>query len=180
MPGGRLAPLISIVLLLALALPALAASPKEVFAAIHDRVAVSLGADWANDSFARILADAAAMDEKSKAVAALVGKMLKDGGVTDSLDLSFSRAALPLDNVHIRVLRFADVEKATTFFKQKFQEHADFNTVGTGAEVIGKKLGKRARLVGTACVSVFKLTRDDDATLRFLDLAAAEVGKLDD
>jgi hypothetical protein len=172
---------IRVVLLLVICLGSMtpvadAATPKEIFVAIRKDIAKTLDQDWANDAFTCILTDAQAMDAQSKAVAALLGKTLRDAGVVESLELSFSRTKLPLDNFSIKILWFTDSAKAAEFFRKKYIEHADF-TVVNETEVIGKQLGKRARLIGPVSLSVFKFVRDDVATTKYLDLATTQVQK---
>lgn len=153
-----------------------AATPKETFATIRARVAQALGAEWSNDSFVCILAEAEAMDAKSKAVAGQIGKTLREGGVTNALDLSFARTKPLLDQIAIKIMWFGTADEAAEFFRKKYREHQDFSEIARN-EVVGKTLGKRARLVGTTCISVFKLTRDDESTAHHLALACEELQK---
>ena len=153
-----------------------AATPKDLFVTLREDLSKTLDEPWRPDSFTCILADAQAMDDKSKAVATLFWKTLPDIGVTDYSEIAFARSQLPLDSFTVKILWFTDAAKAAEFFRQKYRDHPDF-TVVSETEVIGKQLGKRARLIGPISLSIFKLVRDDVATAKYLELATAQARK---
>ena len=140
-----------------------------------DRIMKSLGKDWKRHQGVIVdkLADIDKFTDTAKQMMQALVKDVEPHGVIAFGEFSFSRTVFPLDNLTIRIFRFATPEKAAAFRKLKYENEKAkplYDKTENESTIIYDSLQINKRIVfhDALCVTCSHLA-DDDLHIRMLE-----------